>query len=134
MQAWILEKGCDAYHALLQLAQLEALQEEHPEDIGRDVPSLERETPLKLENSLSISPDWQSGQAIPFSDDIPKISFSNSDSHFRHLYSNMGIPVYLTFRHALMLAQFQICKQIRKQNEWNSCDCSGEAGSPLNIV
>ena len=91
MQAWILEKGCDAYHALLQLAQLEALQEEHPEDIGRDVPSLERETPLKLENSLSISPDWQSGQAIPFSDDIPKISFSNSDSHFRHLYSNMGM-------------------------------------------
>jgi hypothetical protein len=46
----------------LQLAQLEAEQEEQPEDIGRVVPSLERETPLKLENNCSTSFDWQSGQ------------------------------------------------------------------------
>jgi hypothetical protein len=41
----------------LQLEQLEALQEEHPEDIECVAPSLERETPLKLEKSLSISCD-----------------------------------------------------------------------------
>jgi hypothetical protein len=39
----------------LQPAQLEAWQDEH--DIGRVLPSLDRETPLKLENSLSISVD-----------------------------------------------------------------------------
>jgi hypothetical protein len=75
----------------LQLAQLEALQEEHPEDMECVLPSLERETPLKLEKSFSISCDWQSGQEIPFSEDVPKTSFSNSDSHFKHLYSNMGM-------------------------------------------
>jgi hypothetical protein len=41
----------------LQPAQLEAWQDEHPDDIGRVLPSLDRETPLKLENSLSISVD-----------------------------------------------------------------------------
>jgi len=45
----------------LQLEQLEAWQEEHPEDIGCVVPSLDRETPLKLEKSLSTSCDWQPG-------------------------------------------------------------------------
>jgi hypothetical protein len=78
-------------YAVLQLAQLEALQEEHPEDIEWVAPSLDRETPLKLEKSLSISFDWHRGQAIPFSDDAPKTSFSNSDSHFRHLYSKIGM-------------------------------------------
>jgi len=74
----------------LQPAQLEALQEEHPEDMEWVVPSLDRETPLKLEKSRSTSPDLQSGHCVPFSD-APKTSFSNSDSHFRHLYSKMGI-------------------------------------------
>jgi hypothetical protein len=46
----------------LQPEQLDAEQEEQPEDIDRVVPSLERETPLKLEKSLSTSFDWQSGQ------------------------------------------------------------------------
>lgn len=75
----------------MQPEQLEAWQEEHPEDIGCVLPSLDRETPLKLEKSLSISGDWQSGQLIPFSDDLPRTSFSNSDSHFKHLYSKMGM-------------------------------------------
>jgi hypothetical protein len=78
-------------YALLQLVQLDAEQDEQPEDMGRVVPSLERETPLKLENSCSTSLDWQPGHCIPFSDDTPKTSFSNSDAHFRHLYSNIGI-------------------------------------------
>jgi hypothetical protein len=46
----------------LQPAQLEDEQDEQPEDIDLVVPSLERETPLKLENNLSTSFDWQSGQ------------------------------------------------------------------------
>jgi hypothetical protein len=46
----------------LQPAQLEALHEEQPDDIDRVEPSLERETPLKLEKSRSTSFDWQSGQ------------------------------------------------------------------------
>jgi hypothetical protein len=46
------------YQAVLHPAQLEALQEEHPEDIAWLVPSLDRETPLKQEKSLSISRDW----------------------------------------------------------------------------
>lgn len=74
----------------MQLAQLEALQEEHPEDMECVEPSLERETPLKLEKSLSIACDWQSGQEISASDD-PNTSFSNSDSHFWQRYSNIGI-------------------------------------------
>jgi hypothetical protein len=55
------------------------------------LPSLERETPLKLEKSCSTSGAWQSGHLMPFPDDAPKTSFSNSDSHFKHLYSKMGI-------------------------------------------
>jgi hypothetical protein len=43
--------------ALLQPAQLEAEQAEHPEDMERVLPSAPRETPLKLENILSISFD-----------------------------------------------------------------------------
>jgi hypothetical protein len=73
----------------LQLAQLEEEQEEQPLDIECVVPSLPRETPLKLEKSFSISADWQSGQDIPLG--LPNTSFSNSESHFRHLYSNIGI-------------------------------------------
>jgi hypothetical protein len=46
-----------AYHELLQPAQLEAEQEEHPEDKDRVLPSPERKTPLKLEKSLSNSSD-----------------------------------------------------------------------------
>jgi len=79
-----------ALQALLHPAQLEELQEEQPEDIECVEPSLERETPLKLEKSLSTSCDWQSGQAVPLSDD-PNTSLSNSFSHFRHRYSNIGI-------------------------------------------
>jgi hypothetical protein len=75
----------------LQPAQLEAEQEEQPDDIDRVLPSLDRETPLKQEKSLSTSPDLQSGQLMPFSEDAPKTSFSNSASHFKHLYSNIGI-------------------------------------------
>ena len=80
-------------YAVLQPAQLEELQEEHPDDIEWVVPSPDRETPLKLEKSLSISFDWHWGQAIPFSDDAPKTSFSNSESHFKHLYSKIGILI-----------------------------------------
>jgi hypothetical protein len=75
----------------LQPAQLEALQEEHPEDIDRVLPSLERETPLKHEKSRSTSEDWHLGQWMPFSEDDPNTSFSNSCSHFAHLYSNIGM-------------------------------------------
>jgi len=57
------------------------------------VPSLERETPLKLEKSRSTSFDRQSGHSTPFPEAAPNTSFSNSDSHFRHLYSNMGISL-----------------------------------------
>ena len=46
-----------AFQALLQPAQLEELQEEQPEDIECVEPSLERDTPLKLEKSLSTSCD-----------------------------------------------------------------------------
>lgn len=73
----------------MQLAQLEELQDEHPEDMEWVLPSLPRETPLKLEKSCSISFDWQSGQSISVEE--PNTSFSNSDSHFKHLYSKMGI-------------------------------------------
>jgi hypothetical protein len=79
-----------ALQALLQPAQLPALQEEQPDDIVCVEPSLERDTPLKLEKSLSTSCDWQSGHEIPLSDD-PNTSFSNSVSHFWHRYSNIGI-------------------------------------------
>jgi len=41
----------------LQPAQLEAWHDEQPEDIEWVVPSLERDTPLKLEKSLSTSFD-----------------------------------------------------------------------------
>jgi hypothetical protein len=74
----------------LQLEQLVAEQEEQPLDMEWVLPSLERDTPLKLENIFSTLSDSQSGQVTPFSDD-PKTSFSNSDSHFRHLNSNIGM-------------------------------------------
>ena len=79
-----------AHQAVLQPAQLDALQDEHPEDMEWVLPSLDRETPLKQEKSLSIFCDWHWGQEIPPSED-PKTSFSNSDSHSKHLYSNMGM-------------------------------------------
>jgi len=75
----------------LQPAQLDALQEEQPEDIEWLVPSLERETPLKQEKTRSTSPEAQSGHAIALSDEDPMMSFSNSDLHFKHLYSNIGM-------------------------------------------
>jgi hypothetical protein len=74
----------------LQPAQLEAAHDEQPLDMECVLPSLDFETPLKHENSFSTSPDWHSGQETPFSED-PKTSFSNSDLHFKHLNSNIGI-------------------------------------------
>jgi len=70
--------------------QLEAEQEEQPLDMDWVLPSLERETPEKQEKSFSTSSDWQPGQEIPLSE-FPNTSFSNSDSHFKHLNSNIGI-------------------------------------------
>jgi hypothetical protein len=67
------------------------------------VPSLERDTPLKQENSLSTSFDWQSGHWMPFSE-APKTSFSNSDSHFKHLYSNMGMTISLALTGEIILS------------------------------
>jgi len=88
----------------LQPAQLEAEQEEQPDDMERVVPSLERETPLKLEKSCSTSFDWQSGHSMPFPEAAPKTNLSNSDSHFRHLYSKMGIFVtYMAMTESLIL-------------------------------
>lgn len=75
----------------MQPAQLDAAHDEQPEDSDRVLPSLERDTPLKLEKSCSISWDWQSGHDIPFPEDVPNTSFSNSDLHFVHLYSKIGI-------------------------------------------
>jgi len=49
--------------------------------IDRVLPSLPRATPLKLEKSCSTSGDWHSGQWTSFPE-APKISFSNSESHF----------------------------------------------------
>ena len=91
MSVPIREKSGGRLYAVLQPAQLEALQEEHPDDMECVLPSLERETPLKHENSRSTALDWQSGQQIPFSEDAPNISFSNSDSHLVHLYSKIGM-------------------------------------------
>jgi len=45
---------------------------------------------LKLEKSLSIFCDRQSGHWMPLSDD-PKTNFSNSDSQLKHLYSKIGM-------------------------------------------
>jgi hypothetical protein len=87
----ILLTKAGAEFQFLQPAQLEAVQDEHPEDISFVLPSADRETPLKQEKSLSTSLDWQSGHVIPFSDELPRISFSNSESHLWHLYSNIGI-------------------------------------------
>jgi len=75
----------------LQPEQLEALQEAQPEDMECVVPSADRETPLKLEKSCSTSVAWQSGHWMPLPDAGPKTSFSNSESHLRHLYSKMGM-------------------------------------------
>jgi len=76
--------GAAQIQALLQPEQLEAWQDEQPDERERVLPLLERETPLKLENSLSISCDSHWGHAIPSSDSDPKTSFSNSERHFRH--------------------------------------------------
>jgi hypothetical protein len=81
----------------LQPAQLDAAQEEQPDDMDLVDPSLPRETPLKQEKSCSTSLDSQSGHWIPFPDPEPKTSFSNSASHFRHLYSNIGIVLRIPF-------------------------------------
>jgi hypothetical protein len=88
----------------LQPAQVEAVQEEQPEDMDLVVPSLERETPLKHEKSCSTSFDWQSGQWIPFPEDAPNTSFSNSVSHFRHLYSKIGMTTsnHISFYKAMV--------------------------------
>ena len=67
--------------ALLQPAQLDAVQDEQPEDIEWVLPSLERDTPLKLEKSCSTSSDWQWGQDIPFPEDDANTSFSKSFPH-----------------------------------------------------
>jgi hypothetical protein len=74
----------------LHPAQLEAEQDEQPLDMECVLPSLDLETPLKQEKSFSTFVLSHSGQETPLSDD-PKTSFSNSDWHFRHLNSNIGI-------------------------------------------
>jgi len=74
----------------LQPAQLEDEQEEQPLDMECVLPSLDLETPLKQEYCFSTFSELHSGQEMPSSED-PKTSFSNSDSHFVHLNSNIGI-------------------------------------------
>ena len=75
----------------MQPEQLEAEQDEQPLDMEWVVPSLPRDTPLKHENSCSTSSDWQSGQVTLFPVEGPTTSFSNSDAHFKHLNSYIGI-------------------------------------------
>jgi hypothetical protein len=55
------------------------------------LPSLPLETPLKQEKSLSTSGESQQVQWIPSAPEELKTSFSNSESHFKHLYSKIGI-------------------------------------------
>jgi len=74
----------------LQPAQLEAAQDEQPLDMEWVLPSLDLETPLKQEKSFSTCSLSHSGQETPLSDE-PKTSFSNSESHFKHLNSNIGM-------------------------------------------
>ena len=85
----IREKGGAGFQ-FLHPAQLEAAQDAQPLDMECVVPSLDFETPLKQEKSFSTCSLSHSGQDTPLSDD-PKTSFSNSDSHFKHLNSNIGI-------------------------------------------
>jgi len=92
----------------LQPAQLEAEQEEQPEDIECVLPSLERETPLKLEKSCSTSPDWHSGQTIPLFRDCPKTSFSNSEEHLRHRYSKMGMAASILSESTQIISELPV--------------------------
>jgi len=98
----------------LHPAQLEAAQEEQPEDMEWVVPSLERDTPLKHENSFSTSFDWQSGHSMPFSEAAPNTSFSNSAPHFVHLYSKIGmIPSNHSALNPVMLPQSQEVRSVK---------------------
>jgi hypothetical protein len=74
----------------LQPAQLEALQEEQPEDNDRVLPSPPRDRPEKVENICSTSVDPHLGQAILSAAPALSTSFSNSRSHFTHWNSNIG--------------------------------------------
>jgi hypothetical protein len=79
-------------HHYLHPAQLEARQEEQPEEVERTAPSPARVRAEKPEKSLSTFLDWQAGQATDSSAPAPRTSCSKTRSHFRHSYSKIGTP------------------------------------------